>query len=239
MAEGRGAIVLSGHFGNWEIGGVAHAPSDALTTSVVVRPEASAAVAPPDDNKCEPTWRGHDRNAPACRDRSSISGNGCSRTKWSRCCIDRHLGKDQSRSRSLAGRRSFFGRRLSCGAGGGAVGPVLRLHATKRRHGGRCGPLIRVSSAGDADANVARATQNVAAHIEQQLRRHPHYWYQFYPFWTVARRPQRPDVLTHAFIWQWTSFRTPSSAGCSDDSTPNAKLGPGSRRRICHRRARP
>ena len=46
-----------------------------------------------------------------------------------------------------------------------------------------CGPLIRVSSAGDRAANVQRATQNVASLIEAKLRRHPHYWYQFYPFW--------------------------------------------------------
>ena len=44
LGEGRGVIVAGGHFGNWELGGVALRQLRGYPLSVVGRPEASAAV---------------------------------------------------------------------------------------------------------------------------------------------------------------------------------------------------
>ena len=86
---------------------------------------------------------------------------------------------------------SFFGRptkflrtpALLAALSGAPIVPCF-VYRDEGRLAVECGPLIRVSAGGDADANVRHAVQQVATLLEQHVRRNPQYWYQFYPFWT-------------------------------------------------------
>jgi KDO2-lipid IV(A) lauroyltransferase len=182
MAEGRGAILLSGHFGNWEIGGVLLRRLSSHTLSVVVRAEVSRAV-----HRLRLEMRSklaidtievrhHLDTALRIRDRLK-------RNEAVAMLLDRHFGKDFV-DVDFFGRRTGFLRTPALVA---ALTGAPLVPSFIYREGGRltveCGPLIRVRSDGDKDANVREAIQTFAALLEAHGRRHPEYWYQFYPVW--------------------------------------------------------
>ncbi len=193
MAEGRGAIVLSGHFGNWEIGGVLMRRLTPFKLSVVVRPEPDEAV-----GRLRHRMRAnlgvdtieirrHVETALQIRERLQ-------RNEVVAMLLDRHYGKDHVEV-------SFFGRptgflRTPALLAALADAPLVPCFVYRDGDGiaVECGPIIRVSSIGDRAANVQRAVQHVATLIEAKLRQHPHCWYQFYPFWPL------PDTRTAAAV---------------------------------------
>jgi lauroyl/myristoyl acyltransferase len=190
MAEGRGAILLSGHFGNWEIGGVLFRRLTPYGLSVVARPEVSPAV---HRLRLEmrttlgvETIEVRQHLETALRIRQRLEKN-----EVVAMLLDRHFGKDFVEV-SFFGRRTGFLRTpaLLASLAGAPLVPCFIY----REHDGfvvQCGPLIRVPS--DGDASVRGAIQKVAAMIEDHIRRYPHYWYQFYPFWSSQRSGVRPE----------------------------------------------
>ena len=101
--------------------------------------------------------------------------------------LDRHFGKDYV-DVSFFGRQTGFLRTpalLAALAGA----PLVPCFVYREGDGlaVECGPLIRVRPDGDRDTNVREAIQAVATLIEAHGRRHPHYWYQFYPVWPAHR----------------------------------------------------
>ena len=190
MAEGSGAIVLSGHFGNWEIGGVLMRRLTPFPLSVVARAEASPAVARL-RQQCAPRWRSTRSKSVTMSRPRCASASGCRRTRVVAMLIDRHLGKD-SVEVSFFGRPTKFLRTpaLLAALSGAPLVPCF-VYRDEGRLAVECGPLIRVSSTGDRRRQRSRATQQVATLLEQHVRRHPQYWYQFYPFWTGATSTAR------------------------------------------------
>lgn len=182
MAEGRGAIMLSGHFGNWEIGGVLLRRFTNHALSVVARPEASPAV-----HRLRLEMRArlgvetievrhHLDTALKIRERLT-------RNEIVAMLLDRHLGKDFVEV-EFFGRPTGFLRTpaLTAALTGAPLVPCF-IYREETGLAVECGPIIRVRSDGDLDANVRGAVQAFAAQLEAHSRRHPEYWYQFYPVW--------------------------------------------------------
>jgi KDO2-lipid IV(A) lauroyltransferase len=183
LSLGRGAIVVSAHFGNWELGAVLLRQLTTIPLAVVVMREPSLDVGRLRtdlralfDIETIEVRRHLDT---ALRIRGLVQRN-----QVVAMLIDRHLGKDRVQVQFF-GRPAFFLRTpgLMAYFTGAPLVPSFVYRDDDDRFVVECGPAIDVKPSGDRDENVQRATQQVAAVIEQQIRRRPHYWYQFYPFW--------------------------------------------------------
>ncbi len=188
MREGHGAILLSGHFGNWEIGGVLLRRLTPYALSVVAKAEPSRAV-----TRLRQELRAtlgietievHQHLETALHIRGRLQRN-----EVVAMLLDRHLGKDHLEV-------SFFGRptqflRTPALLALFADAPLVPcfVYRDERGFAVECGPLIRVRSTGDRDANLRDAIQSVATLIEGHIRRNPQCWYQFYPFWSAQHTP--------------------------------------------------
>jgi len=188
MAEGRGAIILSGHFGNWEMGGVLLRRLTPYALAVVVKAEPSQAVTRFREmlraSLGVETIEVRQHLDTALRIRERLQQN-----QAVAMLLDRHLGKDYVEV-SFFGRPTKFLRTpaLLASFSGAPLVPCFVYRDDEKGVAVECGPMIRVSPSGDRDANVKAAIQSVAALIEGQIRRHPDYWYQFYPFWRDQQR---------------------------------------------------
>jgi KDO2-lipid IV(A) lauroyltransferase len=193
MADGHGAILLSGHFGNWEIGGVLLRRLTPYPLAVVFKAEPSETVT---------RFREHLRTSlgidsievrqhldTALRIRDRLQKNHVVAM-----LLDRHLGKDHVEV-SFFGRPTQFLRTpaLLASLSGAPLVPCF-VYRDELGLSVECGPLIRVPATGDREANVRDAIQSVATLIEEQIRRNPHCWYQFYSFWSTQGRPPSPLV---------------------------------------------
>ena len=184
MAEGNGAIVLSGHFGNWELGGVLLRRLTRFNLSVVAKAEPSESV-----TRLREKLRAK-LDVKTIEVRRYLETALVIRTRLRNnevvaMLMDRALGKDHVDV-------SFFGRTT----------PFLKTPALLARLSGaplvpcfvfregngfsvECGPLIRVAR-GDDDTSVRSAIQTIATMIETRVRRNPEMWYQFYPYWSAG-----------------------------------------------------
>jgi KDO2-lipid IV(A) lauroyltransferase len=189
LASGRGAISVSPHFGNWELGGVVVGRLTSYPLAVVVLRE-------PDDAVHElrmglrralgiETIEVRQHLETALKVRSFLRRNGVVAI-----LIDRHLDRDRVPVRFF-GRSAYFLRTpaLMAHFSGAPLVPVFvyREDDDDDRFVVDCGPTIEVERRGDVDANIARATQQVADVIEAQIRRRPQCWYQFYSFWAAQQ----------------------------------------------------
>lgn len=185
MAEGRGAIALSAHFGNWELGGVLLRRLTPYPLTVVVRSEVSPAVGRlRHDIRAAlgvATIEIRQQVETALQIRRRLQNN-----EVVAMLLDRHLGKDHVEV-SFFGRATKFLRTpgMLAALSGAPLVPCFVYHDGSGV-AVECGPVIRVACSGDADADVRQAIQAVATVIEQHGRRYPHYWYQFYPVWPRA-----------------------------------------------------
>ena len=201
MADGRGAILLSGHFGNWEIGGVLLRRMTPYALSVVARPEASPAVHRLRREMRTKLGVGTIEVRQHLETALHIRGR-LQKNEVVAMLLDRHFGKDYVDV-------SFFGRptgflRTPALLAALADAPLVPCFVYREGNGlaVECGPAIRVASDGDRDANVREAIQAVAAQLEAHGRRHPEYWYQFYPVWperaSLERRYSASQRSRHA-----------------------------------------
>ncbi len=183
LARGRGAIALSGHFGNWELAGVLLRRFTTYPLSVVAMREQDAEVSRLRERLRAKIGidtievRQHLESAITIRrllQENRVVG----------MLLDRHLGKDYLEVQ-LFGRSAYFLRTPALLAffSGAPLIPSFVYRDDDDRFVVECGPAIDVPRTGDRDANIQAATQAVATVVEAQIRARPHYWYQFYPFW--------------------------------------------------------
>jgi len=186
MAEGNGAIILSGHFGNWELGGVLLSRLTRFNLSVVAKAEPSENV-----TSLRQTLRAkvgvrtievHRYLETALVIRSRLRNN-----EIVAMLMDRHLGKDQVEV-------SFFGRatpflRTPALLAALSGAPLVPCFVFREANGFSvvCGPLIRVARGVDNETGVRTAMQTIATIIEGHVRKNPEMWYQFYPYWSSYR----------------------------------------------------
>jgi KDO2-lipid IV(A) lauroyltransferase len=183
LGRGRGAIALSGHFGNWELAGVLLRRFTTYPLTVVAMREPDAEVSRLRHRLRAKLGietievRQHLETAITIRrllQQNRVVG----------MLLDRHLGKDYAEVRFF-GRPAFFLRTPAMLAffSGAPLVPSFVYRDEQDRLVVECGPAIDVPRTGDRDENIRAATQAVATVIERQIRARPHYWYQFYPFW--------------------------------------------------------
>jgi KDO2-lipid IV(A) lauroyltransferase len=184
LSEGRGIIALGGHFGNWELGGVALRQLRGFPLSVVGRPEASAAVGHLRQRMRESlgieTIEIGQMLDTALQLRRVLGQNGIVAM-----LADRHLGRDRVEV-SFFGRPTWFLRSpaMIASLSGAPMLPCFML----RQHDGRfvavCDRPIRIDRSLPVDDGVRRATQMFAGQLEERIRAQPHLWYQFYRYWS-------------------------------------------------------
>jgi len=183
LAEQRGVILVGGHFGNWELGGVALRTLRGYPLTVVGRPEPSPVVA---------RFRRRMRDSlgiqtleigrmleTALHIRRVLATNGIVAM-----LLDRHLGRDRV-DVTFFNRRAWFLRSPAMMAylSGAPLLPSFMIRQPDGRFVGVCGAPIRVDSARPADESVRLATQTFAIELERRIRANAHLWYQFYRYW--------------------------------------------------------
>jgi KDO2-lipid IV(A) lauroyltransferase len=184
--RGRGVMIVGGHFGNWEFGGVALRLLSGFPLAVVGKSEASATVGAIRKRMRESLGIdtieiGHMLET-GLQIRRHLAGNGIVAM-----LLDRHVGRDQVEV-------SFFGRPTSflrtpaiiAGLSGAPLLPAFMIRQPDGRFAGEFGDPIFVDRATMGDDAVQAATQNFAAQLERRIRVYPHLWYQFYRYWDAA-----------------------------------------------------
>ena len=185
-AQGRGIILVSGHFGNWEAGGVL-CKMLRLPLSVVAMTEADPTVnqirREIRDQIGAKTIETRQSLDTALQIRRELSANNVVAM-----LIDRHYGRDRV-GVTLFGRQAWF-LRLPFVMGHATGAPILPC-TVERMSPGRfdvC-PSAPVYVATDIprDEAIAAAAQEVAAAVEERIRVHPELWYTFYRYWDAQR----------------------------------------------------
>ncbi len=188
MAQGKGAIVFTGHFGNWEVVALAQG-ARGIPMDVVGRP--------PDDP----------RLAARLESIRQLTGN---RTISKRQAVRPMLQSlRQGRTVGLvvdqnvgAGRGifvDFFGRPASTTPAlavlalktGAPVVPVFGYPDQGGRHRIVYGRPLEVTRSGDHQRDVRELTARATAVIERAVRRHPQLWLWLHDRWR-SRPPQEP-----------------------------------------------
>jgi lauroyl/myristoyl acyltransferase len=183
IAQGHGVIVIGGHFGNWELGGLVLRSLSGLPMTVVGRPEPSPIVGElrrrmRESFGIESVDIGHSLET-ALRLRRILASNGLVAM-----LIDRHVGRDRIEV-SFFGRRTFFLRTpaLIASLSGAPLVPASMIRQPDGRFVGWLGEPVLVEPDPDSEQSLRRATQAIATQLEQQIRQYPQLWYQFYPYW--------------------------------------------------------
>jgi Kdo2-lipid IVA lauroyltransferase/acyltransferase len=185
-ARQRGAVILTGHIGNWELLAYAHGLLGHPVT-LVHRPLRNAAV---DELIVRVRERGGTR---------SIVKHAAAKTAL-RALRNREtlaIPADQNQSRRSGVFVSFFGLPASTTAGparlammtGAPVLPVFLIREGETEvHRIEVLPEIELASTGTRDADVVTNTQRCTSVIEDVVRRHPDQWIWFHKRWRT--RPE-------------------------------------------------
>ena len=186
LRQGKGVILLSGHFGNWEIGSVMLRAYNYPMT-VIAMQEQSETV-----NRMRLDFRER-MGVDTLEVRQSMDTALQIRRRLAdnrviAMLMDRHVDRDRV-AVTFFGRRAFFLRTPALL--GYLTGAPLLPCAIVRREGHPydviAGDPIFVSREGNRDASVAAAAQAFATQLEALIRRTPHCWYQFYPYWAAQQ----------------------------------------------------
>jgi len=185
-ANGRGAILVTGHIGNMELGGVLIRALLDLPLTAVVLPEPDPGVH---------ALRLEIRAAfgieslevrgaidTALRIRRQLAEN-----RVVAVVADRALGRDRVEV-EFFGRPTGFLRSpaLMAYVTGAPLVPSFILRQEDGRYAGFASDPIEVTQTGDRDAALQTAMQSFARVLEGHVRAYPHLWYQFYPYWDSA-----------------------------------------------------
>ena len=188
LAQGRGVILVMGHYGNWEIGSVLMSRVLHLPLTIVGMAEAS-----PDVNRLRREIR--DRLGvdtievrqslhTALEIRRRLSDNGIVAM-----LMDRHLGRDRVQV-TLLGRPAWFLRTpalMGCLSGAPLVPCFIQRTESHPAFSVFLGDPIVVATDRPRDEAIQQATQQFADQLTARIRRHPEYWYQFYRYWDAQQ----------------------------------------------------
>ena len=191
LRGGQGAILVTGHFGNWEIGSVLMSRVLHLPLTIVAMAEADARV---NDMRREiraqlgvETIEVRQSFDTALRLRRQLAGNGIVAM-----LMDRHFGRDRVRVTMFDRPVWFLRTPALLGYLTGAPLLPCFIHRTNgQRHVAMVGEPIVVDTQGTRDESIQRAAQQFADQLARQVHAHPEYWYHFYRYWDAQR-----DVYT-------------------------------------------
>lgn len=186
-AAGRGIILVTGHYGNWEVGSLLIRRTLDMPLTIVAMAETSPHV-----NRIRRELR-DSLGADTLEVRQSLETALQIRRRLAdnhivAMLIDRHYGRDRV-GVTLFGRPAWFLRT-----------PLLMAHATgapilpcfiERIGPGRFAPLpgtpIFIDAGRPRDEAIQAAAQQVADALAERIRRRPELWYHFYRYWDAQR----------------------------------------------------
>ena len=192
LARGRGIVLVSGHYGNWELGSVA-------ARRVFDLPLAIVAMAEPSDRVNTLRRRIRDRlGADTIEVRKSLDTALQIRKRLAdnstvALLMDRHLDRDRIEVRFL-GRPAWFLRTpvLMAFLSGAPLVPCFIERLADGRFSVRAGDPVFVATDVPRDQAIQHAAQQFASQLEVRVRRCPEYWYQFYRYWDAQRDASGP-----------------------------------------------
>jgi KDO2-lipid IV(A) lauroyltransferase len=183
----RGIILVTGHYGNWEVGSLLIRRAFGMPLTIVAMSEPNPHV-----NRIRRALR-DSVGAETLEVRQSFNTALQIRRRLGEnhivaMLVDRHYGRDRVPV-TLFGRRAWFLRT-----------PLIMAHATgapivpcfiERRGTGLFEPKpaapIFVDASRPRDEAIETAAQAVARVLEERVRRHPELWYHFYRYWDAQR----------------------------------------------------
>jgi KDO2-lipid IV(A) lauroyltransferase len=183
LARGRGILLVTGHYGNWEIGSMLIRRILDMPLTIVAMAEASADV-----NRIRRTHRAslgaetlevRQSLATALQIRRRLSDN-----QMVAMLIDRHFGRDRV-AVSFLGRRAWFLRTpfLIAHATGAAIVPCFIERVSHGRFAPRLASPIVVDTDKPSDEAIQSAAQQFADALAERVRGRPELWYNFYRYW--------------------------------------------------------
>ena len=188
LAEGRGAILVTGHYGNWEIGSVLMSRVLHLPLTIIAMAEASAEVnrvrREIRDRMGVDTIEVRQSLDTALQIRRRLSENGIVAI-----LMDRHLGRDRVQV-TLLGRPAWFLRTPALmGYLSGAPLMPCFIQRTESRPAFSIflGDPIKVATDRPRDEAIRQATQQFADQLSARVQQHPEYWYHFYRYWDAQQ----------------------------------------------------
>jgi Kdo2-lipid IVA lauroyltransferase/acyltransferase len=188
----RGAILLGGHFGNWELGGVVLRRMFDKPLAIMTLPEASEVVG--DLRHRMRTSLGIETVEVKRDIETALQVRRLLNERFFVAMLgDRHVDRDRVEV-MFFGRRAFFLRSPALMAyfAEAPLLPTFLVRDDDGRFRGVVEPPIWVSRAIDREAAIQQAMQEFATVLERQIRKRPHLWYQFYPYWK-----EQSDVARH------------------------------------------
>jgi KDO2-lipid IV(A) lauroyltransferase len=191
QALGRGALLVTGHFGNWEAGGLLMARALKLPLTVLAMRE-------PDDtvNRLRNEIRTR-MGVQTIEVRQSLDTPlqiraALSRNQFVALLVDRHIGRDRVPV-TLFGRQAWFLRTPLVLAA--LTGAPLAVSTVERSGPGRflasMSEPIAMPPGAVRDEWIAAAAQQIADQIAERIRRRPECWYHFYRYWDAQRDDYR------------------------------------------------
>ena len=189
FAEGKGVVLLTGHLGNWELGGVVLG-RDRLPISVVY---------------VKDKFEGAESYRSFLRRQADIEEIAIEpHASWSSLPVLRALRAGRvvamQGDRDFDGRgiaAPFFGVKVRFPRGpflvalltGAPIVPAFITYTPRFRFAGRFAEPIRVVPTGDREGDLDLAVQRWAAILEDEVRRHPDQWYTFYDYFAEHGEP--------------------------------------------------
>ncbi len=186
LNEGKGVVLLTAHFGNWEL----------LSAALALKGYRLSAVARPLDNKYFDVYTRTQRES---RGNSVIDRSSGLRKMLGVIKDNGILGilLDQRTSRKEAVEVEFFGRKAPTSKGlaaivaktGTPVLPVFIVRTGGADHKIVCEKPIELASTDDDKRDIIENTQKFTEAIEQMIRIYPDHW-----FWFHSRWSRRKDI---------------------------------------------
>jgi lauroyl/myristoyl acyltransferase len=183
LSNERGLILVSGHFGNWEVGAVFMRRIVKIPVAIIAMAEANPTV-----NRLRREIRslvgadtievGQSLDT-ALQIRRRLAANGLVAV-----LMDRHVGRDRVDVEILGRRASFLRTPALMAFMTGA--PLLPCFIERVRPGRfkvRAGAPILVDRTKPRDEAIQRAAQDFADQLGAHVRTRPECWYHFYRYW--------------------------------------------------------
>jgi len=188
----RGLILVSGHYGNWEVGAVFIRRIVKIPMAIIAMAEASPTV-----NRLRHEIRtlvGADTIEvgqsleTALQIRRRLAANGLVAL-----LMDRAVGRDRVEVEML-GRRVAFLRTpaLMAFTTGAPLLPCFIERVQAGRFKVRAGVPILVDRTRPRDEAIQRAAQDFADQLGARIRARPEYWYHFYQYWDAPAGEDAP-----------------------------------------------
>jgi lauroyl/myristoyl acyltransferase len=183
LAKGRGLILVSGHYGNWEAGGVFLRRIVNLPLTIMTMTEPNPAVnrrrREIRDQLGIDTIEVRQSLDTALQIRRRLAGNHIVAM-----LMDRHLGRDRVEVQFL-GRRAWFLKTapLMAFMTGAPLVPCFIERVGAGRFRVRPGRPIILTHDRPREEAIAIAAQDFADQLSERVRAQPQFWYQFYRYW--------------------------------------------------------